>query len=415
MSIKILVCGVEIPPPYGGMAKRTLLHAREWISESNTVYFLTSRKKENEDALDIPINLLYEQNSSAIKWLLSCLLKNPKLFLKALFMSLLYNVTDLRHLLGFSAFAVRFNEALDEIQPDIVNAHHAFGKSFIAILICKKKGIPVVLTSYSEMLWWKEREREKSWAERYDKMFKYVAENSAHIISPSEYCAKGPLKYVSEDKVTAVYSGIDVQSYEKYLEIKKEEAKNKIGLKNKKIVLFVGQLHWRKGPQYLAKAAPKIVEKIPDAVIVFVGSDLGMKKETEKVTDGVKENILFTGSVSEEDLPVYIRAADVLISPSITESECMGMSIKEAMLLETPVIGFKIAGIPEAVVDGKTGFLVEVGDYEMLANKVVECLKKEKLIRELGKNAKIRALELFDSRVTGRRSLDIINDNLHEI
>ncbi|MDD2665840.1 MAG: glycosyltransferase family 4 protein [Methanocellales archaeon] len=344
-----------------------------------------------------------------------CSLDNPIDIVLCVAIFILISLTYFLCLLGFSAFAVRFNEVLDEIQPDIVNAHHAFGKSFIAMLICKKKGIPVVLTSYSEMLWWKEKEGEKSWAERYDKMFKYVAKNSAHIISPSAHCAKGPLKYVSEDKVTVVYSGIDIQTYEKYLEIKKEEAKNKIGLKNKKIALFVGQLHWRKGPQFLAKTAPKIVEEIPDSRIVFVGSDLGMKKEIEKITDDVKENILFMDSVSEEDLPLYIRAADILIFPSITESECMGMSMKEAMLLETPVIGFKIAGIPEAVIDGKTGFLVEVGDYEMLANKTVECLKKEESIRELGENAKIRALELFDSRITGRGSLEIINEHLHEI
>lgn len=412
MKLKILICGnVEVPPPYGGVAKRVLLHAREWISAGNEVYILVPTKKEKEDLLNVPVRLIYGSKSRTIfaltSWVFKNFFKKPILFTKLFFKLISHKLYNVRYLIYIASYGVRFNEVLNELKPDIVNIHNAFGKSFVATLVCKKKGIPIVLTSYAEMFSWREEEKGEDWSKKYRKMFKYVAENSNHIISPSEHCARGPLKYVPINKVTVVFSGVDAQNYESYLKIKKENAKKKIGLDNKKIVLFVGQLHWRKGPQYLAKAAPKIIREVPNVVIVFIGSDLGMKKEIEDITAEIKKNISIAGFVSEEDLPIYLRAADVFIFPSLTKRECMGMSMKEAMLLETPVVGFDVGGTSEAVINGETGFLVKVEDYKALSDKIIEILKNEKLREKFSRNSRNRALRLFDSRVTGKKCLEI--------
>jgi len=419
--LRILVAGtVEVPPPYGGMAKRVFLHAREWLKEGNEIYFLALAKKPNEDTLGVPVNLIYEYPSerslSLAFWALKQFFKNPLLFARSVIKLVSVKLYEIKRLIYYSSYAVRLNQVLSELKPDVVNIQNAFGKGFIATWLCKGWNFPVALTSYAEMLFWKEAEEEADRAIRYKEMFEYVAKNIDHIISPSEHCAKGPLSYVSADKITVVYSGIDVESYDDCLKVSKAGAKKQLGLADSEIVLFIGGLfHWRKGPIYMAKAALQIVSEIPTAKIVFIGRGQEIKTEIENITKDIRQNILFTDSVSEERLSLFIRAANVLVFPSLTHRECMGMSMKEAMLLETPVVAFAVGGTPEAVIDAETGFLVPVEDCDMLAQRIVEILRDSELANRLGGNGRRKALAMFDSRITGSKSAEVFQRLAKEV
>jgi len=414
-KIKILITGATLPPPYGGLIKRILLHSREWIKSGCEVYLVEVFKRSHAK-LSIPINVIYliTSRKKLLIEFMKCLLRYPLFSLSILLRTFQYHIKGcfkFKEVIISPVYEIKLFDILKQIKPDVVITHHAFEESYLTVHACSKLGIPVILTSYSETLFWREKECDKNIAQLYEPLFKFIFENVSHVISPSMHCAKGVLKYVPPTKVSIVYSGVDY-TYDKYTQIPKNKAKELIGLYNSRIILFVGQLHWRKGPQYLAQASNSIIEKYPDVKIVFIGKDFGMKKIIEKITENYKDHILFMGSVSDEILPIYIRAADVLVFPSVTQRECMGMSIKEAMLLETPIVAFNVGGISEAILDGETGLLVELGNWKKLADNICKILQYPELSRRICKKARKLALQKFISSVTGKEELSIILNNI---
>jgi glycosyltransferase involved in cell wall biosynthesis len=71
------------------------------------------------------------------------------------------------------------------------------------------------------------------------------------------------------------------------------------------------------------------------------------------------------------------------------------MSLAEAMASEKPVVATRVGGMQEVVEEGKTGFLVDEGDAESLANAVIRLLEDEQLRREMGKAGRERVIALF--------------------
>lgn len=166
-----------------------------------------------------------------------------------------------------------------------------------------------------------------------------------------------------------------------------------------KLILYVGHIRPRKGPQVLLEALPEIFEGRPGARAVFVGPDYGQQGELEAraVELGVAASVDFVGTVPDEDLPAYYTAADVFVFPTLTTIECLGLTFVQAMFAETPVVATRIAGAPEVIRDGVDGLLVEPSDPAALAARVVELLAMpEETRRALGREGRRRAAELFD-------------------
>jgi glycosyltransferase involved in cell wall biosynthesis len=165
------------------------------------------------------------------------------------------------------------------------------------------------------------------------------------------------------------------------------------------LLVFVGQIRPRKGPQVLIEALPTIHEQHPKARAIFVGPDHDFVPELRRVAAslGVADAVEFVGAVSDEDLPAYYAAADVFIFPTMTTIECLGLSFVQAMFVGTPVIATRIAGAPEVIRDGHDGFLVDPGDAQALAQRVEQVLAlPPEALREIGLKGRERALELFD-------------------
>lgn len=104
---------------------------------------------------------------------------------------------------------------------------------------------------------------------------------------------------------------------------------------------------------------------------------------------GASEAIRFFGYVAEQDLPFYYGAADIHVMPSTCDGdvEGFGISFIEAAACGTPSIGSRSGGIPDAIMDGKTGFLVEPGDVGELATRITALMRNEDLCKQLATNA----------------------------
>ena len=135
------------------------------------------------------------------------------------------------------------------------------------------------------------------------------------------------------------------------------------------LLLFVGQIRPRKGPQILIEALPAIRERFRSA------RDLRRPRPRLRRGDprraaarlGVADAVAFVGTVGDDELPSYYAAADVFVFPTMTTIECLGLSFVQAMFAGVPVVATSIAGAPEVIREGVDGRLVEPGDAQALA------------------------------------------------
>ncbi len=150
----------------------------------------------------------------------------------------------------------------------------------------------------------------------------------------------------------------------------------------KKNILFVGRFEKRKGAKYLIRAIPRVRERHPDTRFIFVGEGslrAGFQHFVEKQG---WHDVLFTGYVSDEDLPRYFASADAFCAPA-TGGESMGIILLEAMAAGIPVVASDIAGYSTVVSHAVNGLLATPRDSEALANALSQILQYESLRQNL--------------------------------
>jgi glycogen(starch) synthase len=160
-------------------------------------------------------------------------------------------------------------------------------------------------------------------------------------------------------------------------------------------VLGVGRLARDKGFDLALQAFASVRPRVPWARFVVAGGGPdhdGLRRLAARLDlDGVVE---LPGWVSPEEVPSLMRAATVVVVPS--RDEGFGMVALEAALMARPVVAFRVGGLPEVVAHGETGFLVEPEDPLALAERIVFLLEHGDAAREMGRRARLRALEVFD-------------------
>jgi glycosyltransferase involved in cell wall biosynthesis len=165
------------------------------------------------------------------------------------------------------------------------------------------------------------------------------------------------------------------------------------------LILFVGHVRPRKGPQILLEALPQVRGRHAGARLVVVGPDHGYTEELHALAQelGVGDAVDIVGVVDDDALPAYYAAADLFVFPTVTTIECLGLTFVQAMFSGTPVIATRIAGAPEVIRDGEDGFLVEPGDPDELARCAIDVLGRSAEERAaIGMRGRARAMELFD-------------------
>ena len=105
----------------------------------------------------------------------------------------------------------------------------------------------------------------------------------------------------------------------------------------------------------------------------------------------LNNRIIFKGFTDE--LPNLMSAVDILAFPSYKES--FGNILLEAMALELPIVGSNSGAVPEIVVDGETGFLVEPKNFLKLAQKILLLINNRKLIKQMGLAGRKRVEDYF--------------------
>ena len=155
----------------------------------------------------------------------------------------------------------------------------------------------------------------------------------------------------------------------------------------------------RKGAEYLIRAMPAVLERVPDAVLFMIGHGewvsgkdyIDELKELVR-SEGVGDSVVFTGFRS--DIPQVVSELDCMVLPSIY-GEGSSLTLLEAMGLACPCIASATEGNVELIKDGVTGLLVPPADAGGLSKAIVTVLEDRKKAREMGEAAKQKVKREF--------------------
>lgn len=173
------------------------------------------------------------------------------------------------------------------------------------------------------------------------------------------------------------------------------------------LALCAARLDPQKDHQTLLRAWKLVVERAPSARLLLVGDTQlggnayvdGLKRLAAAL--GIADAIVFAGV--RDDVSDLMAACDVFAMSSRWEG--LGLVFLEAMRAGRPVVATRVGGIPEVVIDGETGYLVDVGDSAALASRLVELFEDRKTAKTMGK----RGRERFEHRFAADQMLGKIS------
>jgi D-inositol-3-phosphate glycosyltransferase len=241
--------------------------------------------------------------------------------------------------------------------------------------------------------------------------------------TPAELAQLQWLYKADTQKVVVVPPGVDTSHF---YPIDQDEAKEYTHVPLHHLnVLFVGRIEPLKGIDILIKALGLVNQQDNSLIhpkhfcVAIIGGDPDVSREdmTREMTRlqnlresvGVGDMVTFLGKKSQDSLPYYYSATDVLVMPSHYES--FGLVALEAMACGTPVIASQVGGLAFLVKDGVTGFHVPGDDPEALSQRLLEILTDEKLRSKMGQQAAEYAKQ-YDWALIAEKLLVVYEDML---
>jgi glycosyltransferase involved in cell wall biosynthesis len=161
--------------------------------------------------------------------------------------------------------------------------------------------------------------------------------------------------------------------------------------------IYVGQLVRLKGIDTIIEAVGILKQKgiKVEVLLIGKGEDINWFKKFIKKT-GLKAEFMFIGFKNQKDVAELIKTSIALLIPSITEG--FGRVIIEAFACSRSVIGSKVGGIPELIEADKTGLLVEPGNTEDLADKLIFALENPEDMKKMGEKGKEFVVNNFSTQ-----------------
>ena len=200
--------------------------------------------------------------------------------------------------------------------------------------------------------------------------------------------------------LTFVYPGVDA---ERFTEGDRDRGRERWGLQGKRVLLTVARLDASeayKGHDVVIRALPKIAQRFPDVAYLIVG-DGTLRRRLEILAGevGMAGNVVFTGNISDSDIPDAYAASDLMVMVSHESNagmtEGFGIVYLEAAAAGLPVVYAPSGGAAEAVIDLITGLAADPHDISDIADKVCRLLAEPALASQMGAAGYRRVLGKF--------------------
>ncbi len=402
--IGVLLINGPLPPPFGGVATY-LAHALPRLVENGfTIHTVTDHTPADPHQYAhferAGVHIHYGGGSRLRKVL--GILRHAPLWLATLLKPGVPSGPFLSSIRSRVSWIDAAERVLQRHPIDIIHAYdYPWVQGFVAAHLARKYKKKFVQTTFGEVVPHKEElVHHDPVGDRYKGLVKYVLCQADLIISLSQHCAS-EVEFVGvpRDNVRVTYFGVDTNHFHPKLD--GTALRREYGLGDVPIILFIGQVRLRKGPQVILEAMPSILRHHPTTMYVVVGPDYGIADQLKRRAAelGISDHVLIVGGRPQQELPAFYAACDIFVFPTCTPIECLGLSMIQAMSCGKPVVGSRINGIPEVIVDGETGFLTEPNDPIQASEKIALLLQDGALRRTMGDAGRARAVERFDQDV----------------
>lgn len=321
--------------------------------------------------------------TSSLPFRLDCI--NPEIY---------YHEVEMSHYPVFQyppydlALAAKMAEVIDREKLDILHVHYAMPHAISAILArnIANHDVKIATTLHGTDI------TVLGIDKTFKRMIKYGIEESDAVTAVSHALVKQTVdKLQVEKEIDVIYNFVNEKEYYKK---EREHIKKQYGIgPDEKVVIHISNFRKVKRIQDVIYTFSKVQAEI-DSKLILVGDGPELQTAFEIVNKlDLKDKVLFLGK--QKSISDLLSISDVKLLMS--EQESFGLVLLEAMACEVATIGTNVGGIPEVIVHGETGYVVELGDTESAARYAIELLEDDLLRERYSKNALDRAQTLFNS------------------
>jgi len=276
-------------------------------------------------------------------------------------------------LLPLRLFLLLRKEKVDILHTHLVHA------SIAGRIAAKMAGVKCITTTRHYGYYQKEKSL-VNWMERKTAVFNdnLIAISNAvkrYLVSKEKY---GP------DKIQVLYNAVDLDLFDPA--DRRSDGGPLIG--------SVGRLYPSKGYDTLLRSMPDVLQAFPGARLMIAGSgkERGRLEELCSQLD-ISDKVIFLGRRTPAEIRRFLKEITLFVLASNWEG--FGLAVVEAMASGLPVVTTKVGGLPEIVVEGKTGFVVPCGRADALAEKLIFLLRNPNLSLQMGREGRKRVETLF--------------------
>ncbi len=295
--------------------------------------------------------------------------------------------------------SVIFPDAIDRLEELIRKhgiriVHNNTDHTYVGAEAARKLDIPYI---------WHIRENIREQGLKFaDEDYSYNLINGATaIVAVSRYVSQCYPR-LDQNRVRVIYDGVEAGRYYRQREILCDDTVH---------ILMPGIMVPLKGQHQLVKAAIKLRDSLLRFDISFVGSgdaDYIRALEDEVRDNGLADKVSFEGRV--DDLENRYQKADIVVVSS--RSEAFGRVTVEAQLSGCVVIGAACGATIELISDGVNGYLYELDNSQMLADKINEVCVNREVTREAARRGQLEALQKYDRSVCSNKVIGLYNSIL---
>jgi len=319
----------------------------------------------------------------------------------------LFRVRLLRKLLNITRFAYwllfvtvpeacRYYRLGKKHRIELVHLNNIIGSQFAGILAAKMLRVPCVahLRDFEEV----------------HPLTRFYARMVDHHVAISGAIKDNLLKLgVPEGRISVVHDALDLAEFAATVDCAYLSREFGVHPGQLNYGIFGRVVDW-KGIREFLLAARMIADQVPEARGFVVGGhsdgDEAFYQEMVALSGslGLQDKIVFTGY--RQDIPALMKFMDIVVHAS-NSPEPFGMVVIEGMAMGKPVVATRAGGPLDIVEDGKTGFLVPVGDAEALAGAVIRLLGEPGLRDDMGTAGRGRVEKHFSSSIYAEKMGEI--------
>jgi len=297
-------------------------------------------------------------------------------------------------------------------KPDFIYHRHS-EFNYSSAVLARRVGLPLVLEYNGSEVWIKKHwgriylERLCTWAEQ-------VQLGAANIIAVVSDVMRDDLVRSGIDprRILVNPNGVDPQVFRP--DIDGMPLRRRLGLTGRFVAGFVGTFGAWHGVEVLARAVRPTVKRNSDVHFLIIG-DGKLRPEVERILqeDGVASSVTLTGSIPHRDVPEYLAASDILLSPHVHNADgstFFGSPTKlfEYMAMGKPIVASGVGQIGQVIHNGVNGLLMDHRNHEDLAEKICLLAEDKALRQRLGSEARADAVERYSWKENARHVVEAV-------